>query len=112
VVWVGNNDGRPMNPYLTSGVTGAAPIWNRVMQYLLDVKVHRLIGVSTRTKESHKWHGIIMTYLCSLHNPNQELKLLHEETTDYAWLNYEDLDDTKLLPGIRDQIDFYFRIDK
>jgi penicillin-binding protein 1C len=35
-VWVGNNDGTPMNPYLTSGVTGAAPIWNRVMTYLLD----------------------------------------------------------------------------
>jgi membrane peptidoglycan carboxypeptidase len=34
-VWVGNNDGTPMNPYLTSGVTGAAPIWNRVMNYLL-----------------------------------------------------------------------------
>lgn len=34
-VWVGNNDGTPMNPYLTSGVTGAAPIWNRVMSYLL-----------------------------------------------------------------------------
>ena len=24
-----------MNPYLTSGITGAAPIWNRVMSYLL-----------------------------------------------------------------------------
>ncbi len=34
-VWVGNNDGTPMNPYLTSGVTGAAPIWNRVMAYVL-----------------------------------------------------------------------------
>lgn len=34
-VWVGNNDNSPMNPYLTSGVTGAAPIWNRVMDYLL-----------------------------------------------------------------------------
>lgn len=34
-VWVGNNDGTPMNPYLTSGVTGAAPIWNRVMTYIL-----------------------------------------------------------------------------
>ncbi len=34
-VWVGNNDNTPMNPYLTSGVTGAAPIWNRVMRYLL-----------------------------------------------------------------------------
>ncbi|NTU72643.1 PBP1A family penicillin-binding protein [Candidatus Roizmanbacteria bacterium] len=35
VVWVGNNDGTPMNPALTSGITGAAPVWNRVMTYLL-----------------------------------------------------------------------------
>ena len=34
-VWVGNNDGTPMNPYLTSGVTGAAPIWNKIMTYVL-----------------------------------------------------------------------------
>lgn len=34
-VWVGNNDNTPMNPYLASGVTGAAPIWNRIMRYLL-----------------------------------------------------------------------------
>ena len=35
VVWVGNNDNTSMNSYLTSGITGAAPIWNRVMSYLL-----------------------------------------------------------------------------
>lgn len=34
-VWVGNNNNQPMNPYLTSGITGAAPIWNRVMGYVL-----------------------------------------------------------------------------
>jgi penicillin-binding protein 1C len=34
-VWVGNNDNTPMNQALTSGVTGAAPIWNRVMKMLL-----------------------------------------------------------------------------
>jgi len=34
-VWVGNNNNSPMNPYLTSGVTGAAPIWNRMMRYVL-----------------------------------------------------------------------------
>lgn len=34
-VWVGNNDGTPMNPVLTSGITGASPIWNRTMSYLL-----------------------------------------------------------------------------
>lgn len=35
VVWVGNNDNTPMNPILTSGVTGAAPIWNRIMRSVL-----------------------------------------------------------------------------
>lgn len=34
-VWVGNNDFSEMNSRLVSGVTGAAPIWNRVMNYLL-----------------------------------------------------------------------------
>jgi penicillin-binding protein 1C len=35
VVWVGNNDNTPMDQYLASGITGAAPIWNRVMSFLL-----------------------------------------------------------------------------
>jgi len=35
-VWVGNNDNKPMNPYLVSGVTGAAPIWNSLMSHLLE----------------------------------------------------------------------------
>src|SRR3989338_2491834 len=34
-VWVGNNDNKPMNPLLTSGITGAAPIWSRIMISLL-----------------------------------------------------------------------------
>ncbi len=34
-VWVGNNDNSPMNPYLASGITGAAPIWHRVMADIL-----------------------------------------------------------------------------
>ncbi len=51
-VWVGNNDGSPMHPYLTSGVTGAAPIWNRVMSYVLKnqpdlwpIKPENVVGV-------------------------------------------------------------------
>lgn len=35
VVWVGNNDNSPMHPTLTSGITGATPIWRAVMDYLL-----------------------------------------------------------------------------
>lgn len=34
-VWVGNNDNSPMNPILASGITGAAPIWNKIMTNLL-----------------------------------------------------------------------------
>lgn len=35
ITWVGNNDNTPMNRYLVSGVTGAAPIWNDIMSYIL-----------------------------------------------------------------------------
>lgn len=38
VVWVGNNDNSPMNQALASGITGAAPIWNRIMSYVLKDK--------------------------------------------------------------------------
>lgn len=36
--WVGNNDGSPMS-YVASGVTGASPIWQKIMRYALrDIK--------------------------------------------------------------------------
>lgn len=34
--WVGNNDNSPMNPALVSGITGAAPIWNKLMRRVLE----------------------------------------------------------------------------
>jgi penicillin-binding protein 1C len=37
-VWVGNNNNAPMDPMLTSGVTGAAPIWHDIMTELLKDK--------------------------------------------------------------------------
>jgi penicillin-binding protein 1C len=37
VVWVGNNNNAPMDPLLTSGITGAAPIWHDIMtEFLKD----------------------------------------------------------------------------
>ena len=33
--WVGNNDNSPMHPYLVSGVSGAAPIWHNIMEFIL-----------------------------------------------------------------------------
>lgn len=37
-VWVGNNDNAPMDPVLTSGITGATPIWHDLMVMLLEGK--------------------------------------------------------------------------
>jgi len=37
-VWVGNNDNSPMSQTLASGITGAAPIWNKIMSNLLAGK--------------------------------------------------------------------------
>ncbi len=35
ITWVGNNDNTAMNQALVSGITGAAPIWNDIMSYIL-----------------------------------------------------------------------------
>jgi len=37
-VWVGNSDNSPMNAAIASGVTGASPIWNKIMSYVLKNK--------------------------------------------------------------------------
>lgn len=37
-VWVGNNDNTPMNAQIASGITGASPIWNKIMTHVLKDK--------------------------------------------------------------------------
>ena len=37
-VWVGNNDNSEMSPVVASGVTGASPIWNKIMTTALKTK--------------------------------------------------------------------------
>lgn len=37
-VWVGNNDNSDMSPTVASGVTGASPIWNKIMKAALEGK--------------------------------------------------------------------------
>ncbi len=37
-VWVGNNDDTPMNEAIASGITGASPIWNKIMSAALKGK--------------------------------------------------------------------------
>ena len=56
-VWVGNNDNAPMNPYLASGITGAAPIWNGIMTYILKDKVNETFKVPS---------GVVGVQICSV----------------------------------------------
>lgn len=55
-VWVGNNDNTVMAPGITSGVTGASPIWNRIMRVALKDKPNsdfkKPDGVSALTVDS------------------------------------------------------------
>ncbi len=54
--WVGNNDNTPM-AYVASGVTGASPIWNRIMSNLLE------------GKPNHSWEkpdGLVEVNICAL----------------------------------------------
>jgi len=44
-VWVGNNDNSPMSQNLASGITGAAPIWRRIMESLISSKPDEKIPV-------------------------------------------------------------------
>lgn len=73
VVWVGNNDGSPMNKNLVSGVTGAAPIWNEIMTDLL---------AGSTPQEFTKPEGLIPVKICTFNGlltcPNCPL-----ENTEY-----------------------------
>lgn len=56
-VWVGNNDNSPMSPYLESGNTGAAPIWNKIMRFALAGK---------KAEWPQKPDDVVFTEICSL----------------------------------------------
>lgn len=55
-VWVGNNDNTPMNPRITSGITGATPIWNEIIGEVLKDKVNESFRVPS---------GVIGLEVCS-----------------------------------------------
>jgi len=55
--WVGNNDNTPMNPYLVSGITGAAPIWHKLM-------VRALAGAPDIWPKQPE--GVVGSQICSI----------------------------------------------
>lgn len=68
--WVGNNDNKPMSS-IASGVTGAAPIWNKIIKHSLDrIESGKLTGVNeTAEQHSHVWPNkpgsVIGTNVCA-----------------------------------------------
>jgi penicillin-binding protein 1C len=65
VTWVGNNDNSPMGGAV-SGVSGASPIWNKVMKAVLD-KAEK--GAYDPDEKGHAWpsqpEGIVGATICS-----------------------------------------------
>jgi membrane carboxypeptidase/penicillin-binding protein PbpC len=65
VAWVGNNDNTPMSGAV-SGVSGASPIWNKVMKVVLD-KAEK--GAYDKTESGHAWpkqpDGVVGATICS-----------------------------------------------
>ena len=57
-VWVGNNDNSPMDPRLTSGITGATPIWHDIMSNLLadrpNIAFKRPTGIVEATVDGRR----------------------------------------------------------
>lgn len=66
VVWVGNNDNTPMSQ-VASGITGASPIWNKIMRETLDKIENGTLGGFE--KHSHVWpqkpDDVIGTNICA-----------------------------------------------
>ena len=63
--WVGNNDGSPMSGAV-SGVSGASPIWNRIIKEVLD-KAEK--GAFDPSEKGHAWvkqpEGVVGATICS-----------------------------------------------
>ncbi len=65
VAWVGNNDNSPMSGAV-SGVSGASPIWNRIMRETLNKAED---GFYNETDDGHAWpkqpEGVVGANVCS-----------------------------------------------
>jgi len=93
IVWVGNNNSKSMS-YLASGITGAAPIWHDIMQYILqdeetiwpekpsDVKVGNVCSTGMPAK-----NGLGEIIIASGDNENR-ISTVNAETDPIASCNY------------------------
>lgn len=65
LTWVGNNDNSPMSGAV-SGVSGASPIWNRIMKEVLDKAEE---GYYSESEKGHGWpeepEGVVGATVCA-----------------------------------------------
>ncbi|MCA9373441.1 PBP1A family penicillin-binding protein, partial [Candidatus Woesebacteria bacterium] len=76
VTWVGNNDGKPMNPYLVSGITGAAPIWHDIMTELLK---------NREPSWQEKPTDVTSSFVCATGFPAQPDQECYARNTELYW---------------------------
>lgn len=76
ITWVGNNDSTPMNRNIVSGVTGAAPIFNDLMSYILQGK---------ESKWQEKPSQVLEGAVCPSGMPPREGESCSTTTTDLYW---------------------------
>jgi membrane carboxypeptidase/penicillin-binding protein PbpC len=66
VTWVGNNNNKPMSGAV-SGVSGASPIWNKVVKYALDKSEK---GEYNSADDGHSWplqpEGVVGRTICAV----------------------------------------------
>lgn len=94
VTWVGNNDNSPMS-WVASGITGASPIWNKIMSYALEEKEEQW---------PLKPEGIVGSHVCALSG-----KKSHPETPCQTRFEYFLSDN---IPGEVENLKQFVEIDK
>ena len=74
----------------------------------IDIAVIRMIPrILTRTHKS--WHGLLVSFECSMRDPVQEI-MLNEEASEYRWFTLEEIQQLEVTPftkNIQEILDVY-----
>lgn len=62
------------------------------IEYMLPKIFHRVY--------KNKWHGLLITYVCSLESLEADIKL-NEEASEWKWFAYEEISNLKTFPLIK-----------
>ena len=66
----------------------------------VEIEVHSLLP-KVFSPVRHRWHGILICYLCTLKDPSQRI-ILNHESSQYAWFSLEEIKKLHTLPFASD----------